>query len=436
MARGASGGEGIASTEALTHEGLGVAHLDGKAVFIHGALPHEKVRFRYHNKHSRYDVGTVLEVIEPAVSRVAPRCPHFGICGGCTLQHMDPQAQILAKERILLETLAHVGKVVPERILPPILGPAWGYRRRARLGARFVPKKGGVIVGFREKNSAYITPLGSCDVLDPRIGNLLPQLRELIAGLSCPDKVPQVEVAAADESLVLIFRHLVPFLDGDRAQLSAFAQHHSLVIYLQGGNVDSVTPLEERAELTYRVPGGIRMRFEPTDFVQVNDEVNYGLIEAAIRLLDISAGDRVVDFFCGIGNFSLPLAQAGAQVIGVEGSAALVRRAEENAQLQGVAGASFRCDDLYALGEHTVPWWNEAADKVLLDPPRSGAMDLIKTFDAENIRRILYISCYPPTLARDCEFLCQVKSYRAVAAGVADMFPHTTHVESYVLLER
>lgn len=435
-----SGDTGLAQTESLTHEGFAVAHIDGKAVFIHGSLPGETVRFRYHNKRARYDVGVVTEILRPSADRVEPACPHFGQCGGCSLQHLKPAAQVAAKQAILLETLQRIGGVAPERVLAPITGPEWRYRRRARLGARLVPKKGGVIVGFRERRSSFIAHIESCAILDARVGGIIPAIRSVISSLSCPDRIPQVEVAAADEAVALVFRHVVPLTDLDHQALAEFGVAHGITVYLQPEGPESVHPLPSCAPavLEYQVEDAIRLRFSPTDFVQINTLVNARMVARAIELLEVTREDRIVDFFCGLGNFSLPLARRARHVTGVEGSGVLVSRARENAAYNHIANAEFVCEDLYrpAGADGAPEWWNEGFDKALLDPPRSGAMDLLKRINADSIRRILYVSCYPGTLARDAEFLVNVKGYRAAATGVLDMFPHTNHVESYILFER
>lgn len=433
----------IAVIESLTHEGHGVAHIDGKATFVHGALPGEEVRLRYYNKHKNYDTGTVSEILKHSPDRVEPRCAHFGICGGCSLQHLMPSAQISAKQQILLDNLLHIGKVVPERVLPPITGPAWHYRRKARLGARLVPKKGGVLVGFREKRSSYITNLESCAVLDEKISSCLPALRELIARLSCPDRVPQVEVAVGENAAALVFRHLVPFTDADHGLLREFGQANDIRIYLQPGDVHSVHllwPATEPDPLFYRLPAfDLTLFFAPSDFVQVNGPVNAATVNHAIELLALEPDDRVLDLFCGLGNFTLPVARRCRAVLGVEADEFLLGKARYNASFNGLRNAEFRPANLYTEGrDSALPeiWAAGPWDKLLLDPPRSGAIEVIKTIPENGPRRIVYISCYPATLARDSEVLVQVKGYRLVAAGVMDMFPQTSHVESIALFER
>lgn len=434
----------IAVVESLNHEGHGVAHLDGKAVFIHGALPGEKVRFRYYNKRKSYDTGTVVEVLEPSPDRVAqPPCPHFGVCGGCSLQHLAPAAQILAKQQILLDNLERIGKVTPPTVLPPITGPAWHYRRKARLGARLVPKKGGVLVGFREKRSSFITNLDVCPVLDERVSVLLPALRALIERLSCPDRVPQIEVAAGDEEVALVFRHLVPLTELDRNRLAAFGREHAIRVYLQPGDPRSIEPLwpeVESSPLFYRLPEfGLTLFFAPADFVQVNAVVNRATIGRALELLALTPADRVLDLFCGLGNFTLPIAKKACEAIGVEADPLLLEKARYNAHRNGLENVAFREANLYEEGERSAMpaiWADGPWDKLLLDPPRSGAMEVIKALPDEGPRRIVYISCHPATLARDSEVLVHVKGYRLVSAGIMDMFPQTTHVESIALFEK
>ncbi len=429
----------VARVESLNHEGQGVARIDGKAVFIRGALPGEQVLFRYFNKHKSYDMGGVVEILQPSPDRIAdPKCRYFGTCGGCSLQHLEAQAQIQAKQQILLDNLARIGKATPANILPPITGPAWNYRRKARLGVRVVPKKGGVLVGFREHRSSYITNLEVCEILDARIALLLPQLRLLISRLSCPDRVPQVEVAAGEREAALVFRHLQALTAQDLDLLMNFGKTHALQIYLQPAGPDSVQPLWPASppSLSYSLPTyNVELLFGPTDFIQINNVVNQRMIDQAVELLDPRPQERVLDLFCGLGNFSLPLARHAESVLGIEGNTLLVEKARYNAEQNAIANARFQSADLYALREpETLPWQREKFDKWLLDPPRTGAMEVIKSLpQAEAPARIVYISCYPATLARDSHVLIHVLGYRLVSAGVMDMFPHTNHVESIAL---
>jgi len=425
--------------ESLNHEGQGVARIDGKAVFIEGALPGETVLFRYHNKLKSYDTGGVLEVVQASPDRVSPRCRHFGVCGGCSLQYLRPEAQLAAKQQILSDALQRIGKVEPEVWLPPINGPAWGYRRRARLGVRFVPKKGGVLVGFREKRRSFITPLASCDVLDPAISDILPELSALIAALSCPTQLPQIEVAVGENAPALVFRHLLPLTADDSAALRAFGERHALHIYTQPNKPDPIHALwpEQPDALYYTLPEfDIRMEFKPTDFIQVNAALNRAVVSTAIRLLDPKPNEAVLDLFCGLGNFSLPLARHAGRVMGIENDAALLERARHAATRNGLANVEFLAADLYNE-QASIPWGDAPFDKWLLDPPRTGAFEVLKRLPETGApQRILYISCNLGTLARDSALLVHSKGYRLVATGVADMFPHTSHVEALALFER
>lgn len=428
-----------AHIESLNYDGRGVGRVGGKVVFIDGALPGETVRFRYISRHRNYDSGAALEIPASSPERVTPPCPHFGTCGGCSLQHLRPEAQISAKQGILAEQLARIGKVAPAAWLPPLTGPTWGYRRRARFGVRQAPKTGGVVVGFHEKRKSYIANLDGCPVLTPKIASLLPALRGLISGLSCPDRIPQIEIATGDNATALVFRHLVPLTETDRAQLRAFGAHHALQIHLQGGGPESLLPLwpEQSEPLHYRLPEyGVALHFRPTDFIQVNDALNQRLIHQALELLDLNPDDRVLDLFCGLGNFTLPLARRARHVLGIEAGAGLVAGARRNAERNGLVNAEFRQADLYATTAMAAPWGNFAFNKLLLDPPRDGAMEAIRRLPAPGAERIVYVSCYPATLARDARHLVQVLGYRCVATGVVDMFPHTSHVESMALFVR
>lgn len=427
--------------ESLSHEGHGVAHVEGKAVFIQDALPGEDVVFRYHNKRKTYDTGALLEVIKASPDRVTPRCPHFGVCGGCSLQHLRAGAQIEAKQQVLLDALQHIGNVAPKEVLPPITGNPWGYRRKARLGARLVPKKGGVLVGFREKRSSYITNLEQCETLHPRIASLLPVLRTLIAGLSVPHRIPQVEVAVGDAEAALVFRHLEPLTEQDSQALAAFGQAHSVQIHLQPGGPATVHPLwpDHAAPLAYNLaPYGLELFFGPTDFIQVNAAVNEQMIARALALLDPRPQERVLDLFCGLGNFTLPLARHAGRVVGVEADAQLLDKARENARHNALTNVEFRQADLYEQGEDFTgfDFEREHYDKWLLDPPRTGALEIVKRLPEDGPQRIVYVSCYPGTLARDAAVLVHVKGYELVSAGVMDMFPQTSHVESVALFEK
>ena len=421
----------------LNHDGRGVGRLEGKVVFVDGALPGERVAFRFLRRRRNYDSGVVAEVLRPSPQRVAPRCEHFGVCGGCALQHLEPSAQVELKQGLLAEDLERIARTAPERWLEPLRGPRWGYRRKARLGARWVPKKGGLLIGFREKRSTYITGLNRCHILDARVGGLLPALRELAAGLSCARRLPQIEVAAGDEAVALVFRHLLPLTGEDEARLCAFGREHGIRIYKQPGGPDTIVPLwpEAPAPLFYDLPEQeIRIRFRPTDFTQVNAAVNAQMVARALELLEPGPDDRVLDLFCGLGNFTLPVARRVKTVLGLEADALLIAGARANAEDNGLDNARFQAADLYTAGERP-PWNGFDFNKVLLDPPRSGAMEVIKQLPPE-VERVVYVSCNPATLARDAAYLVQVRGYRLSRAGILDMFPHTTHVESIALFLR
>jgi 23S rRNA (uracil1939-C5)-methyltransferase len=434
----ARGDQALAVVESLSHDGRGVARIDGKTVFIEGALPGETVRFRYFNKHRNYDSGGVPEILEPSPDRVTPPCPHFGVCGGCDLQHLRSEVQIRAKQRIVAEQLAHLGKIKPQRWLAPITGPALGYRRRARLGVRNVPGRGGVLLGFRERRRSFIANLDACAVLDPKIAALLPALRAVIGELSRPDRVPQIEVAVGEEDSALVFRHLVPLQDRDKELLRAFGERHGVQIYTQRAGPDSALVLWPSAPrgLYYRLPEfDVDIRFQPTDFVQVNAAVNRATVSQALRLLEPKRHEQVLDLFCGLGNFTLPLARGAGRVLGLEADAGLVQRARGNAQRQNMTNVEFRSADLYRETAQA-PWGEFRPDKLLLDPPRSGALEAIKALAGTLPARIVYVSCYPATLARDSQYLVHVLGYRLEAAGVMDMFPQTSHVETMALFTR
>lgn len=424
--------------ESLSYDGRGVAHLDGKTTFIEGALPGERVRFRYFNRRKNFDTGGLTEILTPSPDRVTPPCPHFGVCGGCDLQHLRPEIQIQAKQQILAEQLSHIGKVQPETWLDPITGPALGYRRRARLGVRYVPGRGGVLIGFRERHKNLLANLNTCLVLEPVIAGLLPELRALIGNLSCPDRIPQIEAASGDERRALVFRHLVPLRERDQELLRAFGGRHGLQIYLQGGGPESIASLwpNEPAALSYRLPAfDVEIRFRPTDFVQVNGVVNRGMVSQVVQLLDLHGDERVLDLFCGLGNFTLPLSRRAKQVLGVEADRSLIEGARRNQQINNIGNADFMEADLYQAVRHS-PWQDFRCDRLLLDPPRNGAMEVIRRLSEPLPSRIVYVSCYPATLARDSEFLARVHGYRLAAAGVMDMFPQTSHVESMALFVR
>ncbi|WP_462328318.1 23S rRNA (uracil(1939)-C(5))-methyltransferase RlmD [Thiohalocapsa halophila] len=427
-----------ADVESLSHDGRGVAHVDGKAVFVHGALPGERVLFRYTRQARHHDEGAVVEVLTPSPDRVEPRCAHFGVCGGCALQHMDPAAQVRMKEQVLAETLARIGKVTPQRWLAPLTGEPWGYRGKARLGVRRVAKKGRVLVGFRERGSSFVADLQHCDVLSPEVGARLPRLGALVDSLSIRERLPQIEVARGDGPLVLVFRVLDPPSAGDVEKLLAFAADTGLHVYLQPGGTETIAPLPgQDVQLGYHLPAhGVEVLFEPADFTQVNLALNRRMVDQAVGLLDPQPGDAVLDLFCGLGNFTLPLAARAGSVVGVEGDAGLVARARRNAAHNGLDNVDFQCADLYAEPTAAAPWHSRRFNLALLDPPRSGAGEVLEPLAATGVHRIVYVSCYPGTLARDAEHLVHGLGFRLTAAGAMDMFPHTAHLESMAVFER
>lgn len=423
----------------FSHEGRGIAHVGEKTVFLDGALPGERVRFQYTRRHRKRDEGRTVEVLEASPRRIEARCPHFGTCGGCSLQHLSPADQIEHKAGVLAEHFRHMGGVTPERWLEPLTGPVWGYRRKARLAVKHVPRKDDrVLVGFREKHSPFVADIDECHVLDPRVAEQLPRLAGLIRGLDAHDRIPQIEVAAGDDAVGLVFRNLVELTEHDRAALVAFGQAHGFSVYQQPGNESTVEALwPEAPELTYRLPAfDVELRFAPTDFTQINAGINEPMVARALELLAPEPDSRVLDLFCGLGNFTLPIARHAGFVTGVEGAESLVARGRENAERNGLSGrTAFHAADLTAdlAGR---PWLGEGVDRVLLDPPRSGAAEMLPAIAALAPERIVYVACGPSTLARDAGRLVNDHGYRLTAAGVMDMFPHTAHVESIALFER
>jgi len=423
--------------ESVSHDGRGVARLDGKAVFIDGALLGEKVIFQYRNSKRKYAEAAVIEVLEASPERVEPECSHFGVCGGCSLQHMQPEAQIQAKQTILLENLKRIGDVVPQQIEPPMVGPIWGYRRKARLGAKQVIKKQSVLVGFREKGNSYIAELEQCKVLHPSVGQNIMALRALLADLSIANKVPQIEVAIGDQSVALIFRHLEAFSEADLTHLKAFGEQHNFQIYLQPKGPDTIHLLwPKQATLSYAIPDfDITITFQPSDFTQVNTDINRRMVARAIEWLALKPTDRILDLFCGLGNFTLPLARRAAEVVGVEGDAGLIKRAQENAANNSITNATFYTMNLAADVSNEAWFTGQKYDKLLIDPPRSGAAEMIPLISRLAPSLLLYVSCNPATLARDAGELNKA-GYHLMRAGVMDMFPHTTHVESIALFKK
>ncbi len=429
----------IADVESLDHDGRGVAHVEGKAIFIEGALPGERVAYATLRRKPTFESARAEAILKASSQRVTPRCPHFGVCGGCSMQHLEPRAQVAIKQRVLEDVFWHIARLKPENILPPILGPAWGYRRRARLTVRRVPKKGGVLVGFHEKRSSYVAVMDSCAILPAPISALLPELKVLVGALSIAERLPQIEVAVGDAPAALVFRILGPLTSADETRLRAFADQHGVHVYLQAGGPDTATIFHppQAPWPAYCLPDfDVAVRFRPTDFTQVNHDLNRVLVRRALGLLKVHPGERIADMFCGLGNFTLPLARMGARVVGIEGSAPLIARAKENAAANGLAECiDYLVADLFAVTPEMLAGWGRF-DKMLIDPPREGAVALVKSLGEDAPPRIVYVSCNPATLARDAAVLVHEKGYRLVAAGIANMFPHTSHVESVALFER
>jgi 23S rRNA (uracil1939-C5)-methyltransferase len=427
--------------ESLDQEGRGVAHADGKAIFIEGALPGELVTYSPYRKKQNFELAQVAQILKPAFGRVVPQCEYFGTCGGCSMQHLDARAQVAAKQRVLENNLKHIGKVAPELILPAIYGTAWGYRYRARLSVRYVAKKNAVLVGFHEKRSSFIADMQTCEIMPARMSALVMPLRKLIDALSIRQRLPQIEVSLGEDVDVLVLRILEPLNTQDEAMLKVFADQHRIQFFLQPGGPKTAYPFypQDAPELNYALPEfDILMPFHPTEFTQVNPSMNRVLVRRALNLLKPQPGERVADLFCGLGNFTLPIARCGAHVVGYEGSAALVRRAAENADRNGLGSrAQFIETNLFDVDE---AWLQEQGyfDKMLIDPPREGAINVVASLTkAKSVpRRIVYVSCNPATLARDAAVLVHRNGYLLKAAGVINMFPHTAHVESVALFEK
>ena len=437
----------IVTIESLDNEGRGIAHVEGKVIFIEGALPGELVEFSSYRRKPSYEQATVTKVLRASSQRVVPACPHFGVCGGCALQHLNIAAQTAAKQRVVEDALWHIGRLKPEQIYPPIAGSAWGYRHRARFSARWVAKKGGALIGFREKHSSFVAVMDSCAVLPPVVSALIPKLKQLIALMSEPEHFPQIEVAVGEVQTVLLLRHLSPLSGEDEDHLRRFADAHGVVWFLQSKGPETVALFypENAPSLMYALPDfDLTFLFSPTEFTQVNTGVNRMLVRRAMALLDPQPGERIVDLFCGLGNFTLPIGRLGATVVGIEGSAALVRRAAENAARNGLSGqCSFAEANLFEVTEASFAALGKA-DKLLIDPPREGALALVNALPAVSADgqgklapwRIVYVSCNPATLARDAGILVNDKGYALKGAGIASMFPHTAHVESIAVFER
>jgi 23S rRNA (uracil1939-C5)-methyltransferase len=427
----------------LSHDGRGVTRVDGKAVFVSGALLGEQALLRLRKRHRHFDEAEVVELITRSPHRVEPRCRHFGQCSGCSLQHLDAPSQIATKQRVLAENFERIGKVTPQTWLPPLTGEPWGYRRKGRLSVRNVAKKGRVLVGFREEeNPRFVADIQQCEVMHPALGPKVGLLADLLNGMDAASDIPQIEFAAGDDTMALVFRHMQPLSERDLAALTAFGQQHELAIYLQPGGNSSVHPLwPEHPRLAFRIASGdarvedVELEFQPLDFVQVNADMNQRMMARTLELLDPQPTDRVLDLFCGLGNFTLPIARRVAEVVGVEGEHGLVERAAQNAARNGIANASFHVANLFE-DQRSTEWARQPWDKLLLDPPRAGADKLLEYLPHKQTRRIVYVSCHPASLARDAGILVNQHGFKLKSAGVMDMFPHTAHVESIALFER
>lgn len=432
----------ILSVESLDNEARGIARRDGKVVFIEGALPGELVEANVYRKKDSYDNAHTVKVIQPSFMRVTPKCPNYGVCGGCAMQHLESSAQVAVKQRTLEDNFKHIAGLKIPQVLPPIYGPTWGYRFRARLSVRYVRKKDTVLIGFREKRGHYVVDMTECLVLPKSVSDLLVPLRGLLTSLTIKEAVPQIEVAVGDDCIVLALRHMEPLIAEDIALLKQFAVQHNVVWWTQAKGPDTLKPLhpEDGNRLAYALPQfGLRMRYKPSDFTQVNYFINRSLIAKALSLLAVEATDRVADLFCGLGNFTLPLATQAREVVGIEGSSVLTDRALVAAAEHGLAQKTdFSTLNLF---EVDVQWLRDLGyfDRMLIDPPREGAFAVAKALaqlkENERPKRIVYVSCNPATLARDAGILVKQGGYRLVCAGVVNMFPHTAHVESIAVFE-
>ncbi len=427
-----------ATVAALTQEGEGVVR-GGKTAFVAGALPGETIRFRRTRRHRQHDDAQLLEIIEPSAMRVEPRCAHFGTCGGCALQHLSPEAQLETKQAELRENFDRIAQVSVDRWLEPLRGPVWEYRRRARLGAKYVFKKGRVVVGFRERLAPYVAELERCEVLAPPVGRLIAPLSSLLTQLSIRERLPQIEVAVADNATALVLRVLEPPSAADLDKLREFERIHAVRFYLQPKGLDSICELDRpegpSEALRYALPKfGLELEFAPTDFVQVNGAINEALVSRAVELLELSAASTVLDLYCGLGNFTLALARSAGQAVGVEGDRTLVERARHNARRNEIANAQFHVADLAQPLTPSAEWLQRPYTHVVIDPPRAGAREVLPGIAALAPRTVLYISCHPGSFARDVGILANEHGFAVRAAGVVDMFPHTGHVESMALL--
>jgi len=426
-----------AVVESLSHDGKGICKIEGKAIFVSGALPGERIRFSFRPHKRKYDEGHLIEVLHASPDRIQAKCQHYGICGGCSFMHLSSEKQIEAKQQVLIDGLTHIGKVQANEILQPITTHPWGYRRKARLGVKYVFKKEKVLVGFREKSAPYLAELKQCEVLHPGAGLRLTSFSTLIRSLSCYDKIAQIEVAIADEISAFVFRNLTELTEDDKEKLVTYAKAENIAIYLQPKGPDTVTPLyPEHPRLFYTLPEyDVTLDFEPTDFTQVNQDINPKMIKLALALLDLNENDHVFELFCGLGNFTLPMARFAKKITGVEGDADLIKRANANAERNGITNTELHVANLMEDISGS-SWLKHDYDKLLLDPPRSGAKEMLPYIAKMNIKHIVYVSCNPSTLARDAGTLVNEMGYTLEKAGIMDMFPHTAHVESIALFTK
>ena len=425
------------SVTGVDHQGRGIATGDdGKTIFVHGGLPGEKVELLRRRRHRRFDEAQLLQVLSPSSQRVQPKCQAFDKCGGCALQHLSSKTQLEQKQQQLMDGFQRLAQVEPASILPPLLGPAWAYRRRGRLAVRYVDKKERVLVGFRERSNHYVADIERCEILAANVGGLFGPLAKMIAEMSIRRRLPQIEVAVADNGVALVFRVLDPPSQNDLAALREFGKNHDVFVLLQPGGLDSIVPLDEMPTLYYRIPDfDLKFEFGPADFIQINAEINQAMIRQALELVQLQGHERVLDLFCGLGNFSLPFSKHASLVVGIEGSDGLVTQARHNAQINGCKNVDFHTADLFQ-DVRQLPWAKEAYDVVILDPPRAGAKEVLECISQLSPSQILYVSCHPGTLARDAKELVHVLGFELVTAGVIDMFPHTAHVESMALFRR
>lgn len=430
--------------ESVDFEGKGIARIDGKTVFIDGALAGEEVLVEIVRRKPSFDKAKIIEIIKKSPERVDPQCPNFGVCGGCSMQHVSFEEQIRIKQKVLIDNLKHIGNVEAKDVIPPLKGIPWGYRHRGRLSARYVAKKGGMLVGFREKSAPYVVDMNECHVLPKHVSNMIPELRATLTKFSIADKIPQIEVAVGNSVTVLVIRNMEAINSNDEVLLKEFSDKYSttdmvIQIWLQPKGPDTCYPLypEDVPKLSYNIKRfTIEMPYYPTEFTQVNPVINEDMVSLAMDMLDAREDEVIADFFCGIGNFTLPIATSAKQVIGIEGADVLVKRAKENATYNGLGGkVAYQVCNLFTIDDK---WLKDLGlfDKWLIDPPRDGAMELVKSITPDTApRRIVYVSCNPATLARDADILVNTQGYKLIKAGVMNMFPHTSHVESIALFE-